>query len=128
MCGRQVHAAAKCSGMLSLPAKPSTAHLLVHPLPPLHTLTMPPHSLTLPHTSLTPPTTLSGNPPIVSLTPSGPDPMGLAVLRAGLGSDAELVQAGWRTGSSVEDVSLCARVMGRLGQPRSLATEQKVGF
>lgn len=71
-------------------------------------------------------TTLTGNPPIVSLTPSGPDPMGLAVLRAGLGSDAELVQAGWRTGSSAADVSLCARVMGRLGQPRSVATEQKV--
>jgi hypothetical protein len=52
--------------------------------------------------------------------------MGLAVLRAGLASDAELIQAGWRTGSTAADVGLCARVMARLGQPKSLATEQKV--
>lgn len=71
-------------------------------------------------------TALTGNPPIVSLSPSGPDPMGLAVLRAGLASDAELIQAGWRTGSTASDVGLCARVMGRLGVPKSAATEQKV--
>jgi hypothetical protein len=48
------------------------------------------------------------------------------VLRAGLASDAELVQAGWRAGSA-GDVGLCARVMGRLGQaPRSLGTEGRV--
>jgi len=71
-------------------------------------------------------TALTGNPPIVSLSPSGPDPMGLAVLRAGLASDSELIQAGWRTGSTASDVGLCARVMGRLGVPKSAATEQKV--
>lgn len=52
--------------------------------------------------------------------------MGLAVLRAGLATDAELIQAGWRTGSTAADVGLCARTMGRLVQPKSLATEQKV--
>jgi hypothetical protein len=52
--------------------------------------------------------------------------MGLAVLRAGLSSDAELIQSGWRIGSTAADVGLCARVMGRLGQPRSLGTEGRV--
>lgn len=69
---------------------------------------------------------LTGNPPIVSVTPAGPDAMGLAVLRAAFASDAELIQAGWRTGSTGMDVALCARVMGRLGQPKSVATEQRV--
>lgn len=69
---------------------------------------------------------LTGNPPIVSLTPHGPDAMGLAVLRAALATDAELIQAGWRTGSTAENVGLCARVMARLGAPKSVGTEGRV--
>jgi hypothetical protein len=50
----------------------------------------------------------------------------MAALRAGLASDAELIKAGWRSGSKGSDVELCARVMGRLSVPVSLATERKV--
>jgi hypothetical protein len=50
----------------------------------------------------------------------------MAALRAGLASDAELIKAGWRSGSKGSDVELCARVMGRLSVPVSLATERRV--
>jgi sRNA-binding carbon storage regulator CsrA len=50
----------------------------------------------------------------------------MAALRAGLASDAELIKAGWRSGSKGSDVQLCARVMGRLSAPVSLATERCV--
>jgi hypothetical protein len=50
----------------------------------------------------------------------------MAALRAGLASDAELIKAGWRSGSRGSDVELCARVMGRLSAPVSLATERRV--
>jgi hypothetical protein len=50
----------------------------------------------------------------------------IAALRAGVASDAELIKAGWRSGSKGSDVELCARVMGRLSVPVSLATERRV--
>lgn len=71
-------------------------------------------------------TTLTGGPPALVLTPYGPDLTGMAALRAGMGSDAELVKAGWRIGSKGTDVELCARVMGRLSMPSSVATERRV--
>ncbi|KAF6255861.1 hypothetical protein COO60DRAFT_168180 [Scenedesmus sp. NREL 46B-D3] len=71
-------------------------------------------------------TALTGGPPALVLTPSGPDVTCMAALRAGLASDAELIKAGWRSGSKGSDVELCARVMGRLSVPVSLATERRV--
>eukprot|EP00878_Enallax_costatus_P025743 GHUV01027569.1.p1 GENE.GHUV01027569.1~~GHUV01027569.1.p1 ORF type:complete len:479 (+),score=142.47 GHUV01027569.1:685-2121(+) len=71
-------------------------------------------------------TTLTGGPPALVFTPYGPDVTGMAALRAGLGSDAELVKAGWRIGSKGSDVELCARVMGRLCMPSSVGTERRV--
>lgn len=71
-------------------------------------------------------TALTGGPPALVLTPFGPDVTGMAALRAGLGSDAELVKAGWRIGSKGSDTELCARVMGRLSLPSSLGTERRV--
>lgn len=71
-------------------------------------------------------TTLTGGAPALVLTPYGPDVTCMAALRAGLGSDAELIKAGWRIGSKGTDVELCARVMGRLSTPSTLATERRV--
>lgn len=71
-------------------------------------------------------TALTGGPPALVLTPYGPDVTGMAALRVGLGTDAELVKSGWRIGSKSTDVGLCARVMGRLSLPNSVATERRV--
>ncbi|WIA29874.1 hypothetical protein OEZ86_012343 [Tetradesmus obliquus] len=48
-------------------------------------------------------TTLTGGPPALVLTPSGPDVTCMAALRAGIASDAELIKAGWRSGSKGSD-------------------------
>lgn len=70
---------------------------------------------------------LTGGPPVLSFTPSGPDSMALALVRATLAGDAELVSSGWRVSSKAGDVGACAKVMGRLtSTPLGLSTEQAV--
>jgi hypothetical protein len=69
---------------------------------------------------------LTGCGPGAAFTREGPDAMSLAMVRAGLATDAELVAAGWRLTATGRDVGLCARVMGALGGPQSLATEARV--
>lgn len=69
---------------------------------------------------------LQGEGALLALGPSGPDTTGLTVLRAALASEAELVKAGWRLRAGPRDLALAARVMGRLAEPGSAATEGAV--
>lgn len=69
---------------------------------------------------------LTGSPPVVAFTPTGPDALDLALLRAALASDAELVSSGWRLTSKAGDEAAAARAMGRLSSPLSAATEAAV--
>jgi len=60
------------------------------------------------------------------LSHRGPDASVLTWIRAALGSDAELIRAGWRVKATKLDVGLACKVMGTLGQPTNEKREMEV--
>lgn len=59
----------------------------------------------------------------IAFGPNGPDVTTLTYARAALATDVELVKAGWRVKASAAEVELACRVLGRLSEPVSAATE-----
>ncbi|MEW5299247.1 MAG: hypothetical protein WDW36_002280 [Sanguina aurantia] len=62
----------------------------------------------------------------VVLSPDGPDEILLATVRASLATDAELVRSGWRIRATADETESACRVMAKLSEPISSASEAKV--